>query len=113
MNSNWYLTFLKKVRKIGVTRLEMLMNQEQYHQECNNKWVKTQKPTLAIARRMIKKGNHGIKNLKVSWNHKPTFCEARGNLGEMFWSSVVRVSADGCRTRNMILTIDKMGKEIR
>ena len=89
------------------------LGQEAVHQAANNAWVKGQKPTLAIARRMIKKGNHGIKNLKVSWNHKPTFCEAKGNLGEMFWSSVVHVAADGCRTRNMVLTIDKMGKEIR
>lgn len=83
------------------------------HQAANNTWVKGRKPTLAIARCLIQKGNHGIKNLKVSWNHKPTFCEAKGNAGEMFWSSVVRVSADGCRTRNMVLTVDKMGREIR
>lgn len=82
-------------------------------QAANNAWVKGRKPTLALARRMIKKGNHGIKNLKVSWNHKPTFCEAKGDAGEMFWSSVVHVSADGYRTRNMVLTVDKMGREMR
>ena len=87
--------------------------QEADIQAANNRWVKTQKPTLAIARRMVKKGNYGIKNLKVSWDHKPTFCEMQGNRGEMFWSSVVRVAATGCRTRNMILTIDKDGRWIR
>lgn len=82
-------------------------------QAANNAWVKGRKPTLAIARRMIKKGNYGIKNLKVSWNHKPTFCEMKGERGEMYWSAVVNVAADGCRTRNMILTIDKDGRWIR
>ncbi len=89
------------------------LGQEAAIQTANNAWVKGRKPTLAIARCMIIKGNSGIKNLKVSWSHKPTFCECKGDLGEMFWSSVVSVSADGCRTRNMVLTVDKMGREIR
>jgi len=90
------------------------LGQEAEFQEQDNRSVKkNRKPTLAVARRLIKKGNHGIKNLKVSWAHKPTWCEMLGNRGEWYWSSVVHVSAAGCRTRNMTFTADKDGRWIR
>ena len=89
------------------------MSQAQYLADQMNKHVKAnRKPTLAIARRLIKKGNHGIKNLKVSWTHKPTWCEMLGNKGEWYWSSVVNVAAAGCRTRDMVFTADKDGREV-
>lgn len=71
------------------------------------------KPTLALAKRMIKKANPEIKNLKVSWNHKPTWCEMAGARGTWFWSSVVKVAADGYRNKSMVLTIDNDGTWIR
>lgn len=90
------------------------MSQAQYLADQMNDYVKAnRKPTLAIARRLIKKGNHGIKNLKVSWDHKPAWCEMLGNKGEWYWSSVVHVAAAGCRTRKMVFTADKDGREIR
>lgn len=90
-----------------------MTNQEKYIQECNNKWLKTRKPTLALAKRMVKKANPGIKNLKVAWDHKPQFCEMKGNRGEYFWASLVNVSGDGYKPKRMSLTVDKYGREIR
>ena len=71
-----------------------------------------QKPTLTIAKRMIKKANPAIVGLKVDWNHKPQLCDMAHGGGK-FWSSVVKVTADDYRTRNMIFTIDNEGKWIR
>jgi len=70
------------------------------------------KPTLANAKRMIKKANPEIRNLTVSWDHKPTLCEFKGAVGH-FWSSVVNVSADKYRTKKMVFSIDAEGSWIR
>jgi hypothetical protein len=71
------------------------------------------KPTLSLAKRMIKKANPGIENVKVAWAHKPTWCEQKGNRGNYFWSSVVKVTADGYRPKNQVLTVDNGGTWIR
>jgi len=71
------------------------------------------KPTLAIAKRMIKKANPEIKNLKVSWDFKPCYSEMKGQLGTWFWSSVVNVKAEGYKEKKMVLTTDNEGTWIR
>jgi hypothetical protein len=71
------------------------------------------KPTLAIAKRMIKEGNPEIKNLKVSWNFKPSYSEMKGNRGSWFWSAIVNVTADGYKPKKMIFTVDSEGTWIR
>ncbi len=71
------------------------------------------KPTLAVAKRMIKKANPSLKNLRVYWNHKPTYCPMLGDLGKFYWSSVVVVSADGYKLKNMVLTTDNDGTWIK
>jgi len=71
------------------------------------------KPNLALAKRMIRKANPEIKNLKVSWDFKPCYSEMKGKRGSYMWSSVVKVVADGYRTKNMVLSVDDEGTWIR
>jgi len=69
------------------------------------------KPTLSQAKQMIRKANPGIKNLNISWNHKPNLCPLAHGTGN-FYSSVVNVQADSYRHRKMIFTVDSEGSWI-
>ncbi len=75
--------------------------------------MKMKKPTLTTAKRMLKQVNPEITNLKVSWEHKPTWCEMMGARGTWFWSSVVKVTSDGYKNKSMVLTSDNDGTWIR
>ena len=86
------------------------MHQLYYLQRNGDNEVK--KPTLAKAKQMIKKANPGVKNLVVSWSHKPNLCDMRGCAGK-FWSAVVNVSADGYRNKKMVISVDNQGAMIK
>lgn len=57
-------------------------------------------PTLNDAKRIIKKNNPGLSNLKVSWVKKPE--ETVDFNGRPFGiAGLIAVAADGFRSRNM------------
>lgn len=71
------------------------------------------KPTLGDARRLLVAANPDAQGLQVAWAHKPTLCFDRTDKVSRYWSAVVKVTAPGYHSRNMVLTRDSQETDLR